>query len=49
MLSAVPPKADIDLRDAHVRFVPEADLRTPCAQGPMTPLRHVVYMHYMGE
>src|SRR5262249_33218446 len=37
MLSAVPPKADIDLRDAHVRFVPEADLRTPCAQGPMTP------------
>jgi len=27
ILSALPPKADIDRRDAHLRFVPEADIR----------------------
>src|SRR5262249_33414528 len=26
-MSALPPKADIDLRDAHVRLVPKADIR----------------------
>ena len=25
-MSALPPKADIDERDCHVRFVPKADI-----------------------
>jgi GNAT superfamily N-acetyltransferase len=31
-MTALPPKADIDRRDQHVRFVPLADLRTSSAQ-----------------
>src|SRR5262249_57229717 len=27
-MSALPPKADIERRDGHVRFVPKADIRT---------------------
>jgi hypothetical protein len=26
VMSALPPKADIDERDCHVRFVPKADI-----------------------
>jgi hypothetical protein len=26
LMSALPPKADIDERDRHVRFVPKADI-----------------------
>jgi hypothetical protein len=28
LMSALPPKADIQLLDSHVRFVPEADIGT---------------------
>jgi len=27
-MSALPPKADIDRRDGHVRLVPKGDIRT---------------------
>src|SRR5262249_22546710 len=35
LMSALPPKADIERHDWHVRFVPKADLRTAAICSPI--------------
>jgi hypothetical protein len=41
-MSALPPKADIERRDWHVRLVPKADLRTAANRRPL-------FGHLIGE
>jgi hypothetical protein len=40
IMSAIPPKADIDMCEWHVRFVPKADIHPP--QSALPPKRTLI-------
>ena len=48
VMSALPPKADIDRREQHVRFVPEADTTFPSLWRHEDCREDSVYQHRNG-